>query len=375
MDTQLAPPTDTVSTDDPPPQRIEVHIPFVTFVKVLAALLTAYVIYILWPMLLLVFLAIFLAVTLHALVAWLETKGLGHRASLVIVIGGLFVILGAAVALVVPTLIEQVTTFSHNLPSLREKALNRLPMGGAIRQNLDRIIQSTNWSEAGSWLGRFVSAGSIALGALSEVALLIVIALYMVVDGQKTFEYLLAYFSPLNRRKLRITSTEVSQMIFGYVAGQSVTSAIVATYTFIVLTVLHVPGALMLAMMAGIFDILPIVGIFISTVPAFLLALTISPQTAFIVAGMYVLFHFLEAYLIVPKVYGARLRVSTLTVLLALLAGSMLAGIPGALAALPIIGSYAAIERIWLKPYLRDGVSEKHELQNDQEFGEKAHPE
>jgi len=66
------------------------------------------------------------------------------------------------------------------------------------------------------------------------------------------------------------------------------------------------------------------------------------------------------------------LRLSTLTVLLGLLAGTLLAGIPGALAALPIIASYEAIERIWLKPFLRDGVSEKHELQKDQEFGEKG---
>ena len=97
-----------------------------------------------------------------------------------------------------------------------------------------------------------------------------------------------------------------------------------------------------------------------------------SPRTALIVVGLYVLFHALETYYIVPMVYGKHLRVSTLTVLLGLLAGMLLAGIPGALAALPILASYAAIERIWLKPFLRDGVSEKHELQKDQAFGDKA---
>ena len=74
----------------------------------------------------------------------------------------------------------------------------------------------------------------------------------------------------------------------------------------------------------------------------------------------------------VPRVYGKSLRMSTLTVLLGLLAGALLAGIPGALAALPVIASYAAVERIWLKPYLRDGVSEKHELQKDEAFGEES---
>ena len=86
---------------------------------------------------------------------------------------------------------------------------------------------------------------------------------------------------------------------------------------------------------------------------------------------LYLVFHVIENYFIVPKVYGKNLRLSTLTVLLGLLAGVLVAGIPGSLAALPVIASYAAIERIWLKPFLRDGVSEKHELQKDKVFGEK----
>lgn len=79
----------------------------------------------------------------------------------------------------------------------------------------------------------------------------------------------------------------------------------------------------------------------------------------------------LETYFIVPKVYGKSLRLSTLTVLLGLLVGSLLAGLPGARAALPLVASYAVIERIWLKHYLGEGVADKHEMQKDKEFGEK----
>ena len=57
--------------------------------------------------------------------------------------------------------------------------------------------------------------------------------------------------------------------------------------------------------------------------------------------------------------------------LLGLLVGTILAGIPGAIAALPVVASYAVIERIWLKHYLGEGVAEKHELQMDSAFGEK----
>lgn len=351
---------------------VELHIPWITFIKVFAAGLTAYAAYVLWPLLLLVFLALFLAVTLHAFVDWLDGKGMQHWASLMLVIGGLLMVLAVSIALIVPALIDRATLFSHSLPQLYEGVFKQLPVSGAVRLNIEHLLAKANSPEAYTWLANFWSAGGIALGGLSEVVLLIVISLYLVIDGSKTYEWLLAFFSPLKRAKLRLTSAEISEVIFGYVTGQFITSALVTVYAFTVLAILQVPGALMLALLAGLLDVLPILGFILATVPAFLLALSVSPKTSLIVVGLYLLFHALETYYIVPKVYGKHLRVSTLTVLLGLLAGMLLAGIAGALAALPVLASYAAIERIWLKPFLRDGVSEKHELQKDQAFGDKA---
>ncbi|MDZ4401765.1 AI-2E family transporter [Prosthecobacter sp.] len=365
------PPSSQAADEEIPPQQVELHIPWITFVKVAAALLAAYAVYVLWSLLLLVFLALFLAVTLHAFVDWLDARGMKHWGSLLIVIGGLLTVLGIGIALIIPALIEQADAFSKNLPQLHEDALNQLPVGSGIRESIQSLLDSVSWSEASTWFGHFVSAGGIALSGISQITLLLVIAIYLLIDGHKTYDWLLAFFSPLKRAKLRLTASEVSQVIFGYVAGQVITSLLVMVCSFAVLSLLHVPGALMLAILAGVFDILPILGFFIATAPAFLLALSVSPQTAFIVLGLYMLLQLIENYLIVPMIYGKNLRVSTLTVLLGLLAGALLAGIPGALAALPIIASYAAIERIWLKPFLRDGVSEKHELQKDLHFGEK----
>ncbi|MDB6003438.1 MAG: hypothetical protein JWR15_425 [Prosthecobacter sp.] len=366
------PPVSQPASEDLPSPRVDLHIPWVTFIKVFAAGLCGYAIYVLWPLLLLVFLALFLAVTLHAFVEWLDAKGMRHWVSLLVVIGGLITVLLVCLALIVPALIDWGTTFGQSLPQLYEGVIKQLPVSAAMRLSIEHMVAGANWSEASAWLGNFWSAGGIALGGLSEVVLMLVISLYLVIDGSKTYEWLLAFFSPLKRAKLRLTSAEISEVIFGYVFGQCITSALVTVYAFVVLTALHVPGALMLALLAGLLDVLPILGFVMATVPAFLLALSVSPRTSLIVVGLYLLFHAIETYYIVPMVYGKHLRVSTLTVLLGLLAGMLLAGIPGALAALPILASYAAIERIWLKPFLRDGVSEKHELQKDQAFGDKG---
>jgi len=371
MANDLPPPVVPTVAEESTPLRVELHVPWITFLKVAAAILVGWSVYTLWSLLLLVFIALFIAVTLHSIVEWLDGCGVRHWASLFIVIGGLLSVVGVGIALVLPMLAEQIAVFSGHLPELHEAAINQLPVGNVVREGLLRLLDRSNWEGMSAWVGHFKSAGSVALGGLSQVALLLVIAFYLLIDGGKAFDWLLAFFSPLKRAKLRLTADEISNVIFGYVFGQALTSVLVMVSAFAVLSVLRVPGALMLAILAGVFDILPILGFFIATVPAVLLALSVSPQTAALVLGSYLILQLIENYLIVPLVYGKHLRVSTLTVLLGLLAGGLLAGIPGVLASLPVIASYAAIERIWLTRFLREVVADKHELQKDQVFGER----
>lgn len=355
-----------------PAGRLELHIPRVTFFKVFGAILLAYVACQLWSLLLLVFLALLIAVTLDPMVEWLESRGLKRWLSLLIVIGGFLALLCFGMALTIPVLFEQLGTLSQTLPILRDAVLNQFGTGSFFRETLEHIMGGPGWMEAGAWVGHFISVGGVALGGLTQMGLVLVISIYLVIDGRKTYRWLLAFFSPVIRRKIQNTSEEISKVIFAYVAGQLITSGLVMIFSFTVLSLLRVPAALVLSLLAGIFDVLPILGFFVSAIPAFLLALSVSPKTAFIVLGLYLLYHAVENYFIVPKVYGNRLRLSTLTVLLGLLAGTLLAGIPGALAALPVVASYSVIERIWLKPFLGAGVAEKHEVQKEQEFGEKA---
>lgn len=352
--------------------RVKLELPTTTIIKVFAAILIALAAIKLWSFMLLVFLALFLAVTLHPIVEWLESKNIKHGASLMLVIVPFLLVIGFGIALIIPALFEQLGAFSKSLPALREGLLTKFPPNTFIGENLNRLFDSSAITDASAGLGHLLSIGGLALSGLSDILIVLVIGMYLLVDGPMTFEWVLAFFTPLKRAKMRNTAEEMSQVIFGYVAGQALTSALVTIYAYIVLSLLHVPGALVVSILAGVFDVLPIIGFFLAAAPACMLALTVSPSTAFLVLVLYLVYHLFEAYLLVPKVYGKSLRLSTLSVLLGLLAGGILAGIPGALAVLPVIASYAVIERIWLKPFLGKGVSEKHELQSDEEFGEKA---
>jgi len=162
----------------------------------------------------------------------------------------------------------------------------------------------------------------------------------------------------------------MSDVIVAYVQGQLITSVIAGIYALIVLSVLHVPAAIPLAVWAAVCDVLPVVGAFASGIPAVLFALTVSPLAAAAVLALYLLYHALENYLIIPKVYGNRLRIPTLVVFIALLVGGALYGVLGAVLILPVFAAYPIIEKIWLHEYLSDELVADHkELERTAESG------
>jgi predicted PurR-regulated permease PerM len=126
------------------------------------------------------------------------------------------------------------------------------------------------------------------------------------------------------------------------------------------LTIFHVPAAIPLALFAGLCDVVPMVGIVIAVAPAFVLALATSKLAALVIFLAYMLYHQFENYVIAPRVYGSRLRLSTLTVLLALIMGGALFGLMGAILILPVVAAYPTIERIWLADYLGKQVIADH---------------
>ena len=115
-----------------------------------------------------------------------------------------------------------------------------------------------------------------------------------------------------------------------------------------------------MALLAGLCDVIPVVGIIIATAPAALLAFTVSATTGLAVLSLYALYHLVESYYLVPRIYGSSLRLSTLAVILALMVGSALQGLIGAILILPLVAAYPMIERIWLAAYLSPEVIKDH---------------
>jgi predicted PurR-regulated permease PerM len=202
--------------------------------------------------------------------------------------------------------------------------------------------------------------GPTVLEVLSGAGLVLVLSLYLLLDGRRVVAWLLAYVPRPHRRRMALMVPEVSAVVMAYTLGQLITSLLFAAFTFVLLTSLGVPAALPLALLAGACDVIPLVGILIATAPATILALTVSPATSLLVLGVYLGYHLLESYLLVPRLYGDRLQLSTLAVLIALIVGGTLYGIVGALLVLPLVAAYPVIERHWLSDYLGPEVLADH---------------
>jgi predicted PurR-regulated permease PerM len=328
-------------------------------VKVLAAVLFVWLWLQLWQLLMLVFVALFVAIGLEPIVEWLQARRMhrGLAASLTVVaLTGLiitfFVIAGSA-------LVDQARELSSHFSELRAQFLQSLPepVAGAINRS-NAPVDATRIASYVVNAGRLVVSGAI-VGAIA-----LVLTIYLLIEGAQTYTWLVAYAPPAYRDRVHLTAREAEKAIRGYVVGNVVTSLSATVVVFVALTLLRVPAALLLAVLAGIFDFVPVLGFICSALPAVLLALSVSPTVGLIVAAVYGAYHLVENYYIGPKVYGDRLRMSNLAVIIAFAVGAEVGGIVGALLALPVAGLYPVIESVWLREYLnRDAVETHRRLQ------------
>jgi predicted PurR-regulated permease PerM len=304
-----------------------------------------------------VLVSLVLAIALEPIVEWLErhkfTRGLAVLVVGAVTLAAFATFLFAAVA----PLTEQTKLLASRLASFQESLAVRVPVAVA------RVVQRGPQDPAqvmSAIAGRVPQIATAVLTAAAMTLFAFILTLYLLADGRSTYQWVIAYVPHAHRAKANETVAGVSKAVFAYVAGNLLTSLFAALFVLASLTLLRVPGAFMLAVLAGVCDFVPIVGFFVALTPAVLVALTISPGTAVAAAGLYVLCSVIENYVIVPKVYGRHLKLSRIAVLLGLSIGAALGGIIGALLALPVVAAYPIVERIWLRESLGTDVLAEH---------------
>ncbi|MGI8642696.1 MAG: AI-2E family transporter [Thermomicrobiales bacterium] len=326
-----------------------VEIPKRTIVRVIVALAIIFLLLELWTTLLLIFIAFLLATALTPLVVRLEHKGVPRPAA----VSGIVLILVAVIAgllwLLIPPLVDQGRSFAADFDQYVVDLRSTFEDNETLDTQIENATAGSGPNPSALFSG-FLAVGSNLVQGIANFLIVIVLAVYILVDGERIYNWIARYLPPRQRTKVRRALPEISKVVSGYVVGQSINSTLFGIFTFTVLTVVGVPQAILLAVVAAVADAIPIAGVFIATVPAALVALA-SPEggitTAVIVVVAYTAYQQIENYVIVPRVFGNTLQISSFAILVAVLIGGQLLGIIGVILALPLAAAVPVIERIW----------------------------
>jgi predicted PurR-regulated permease PerM len=330
----------TVNKPHSPPSRpvrtLRVELTASTVLRVLFACASVWLLITIWPILLVIVVALMIAGALGPAVTWFERRGLGRGAAIAVVFGGVFASVAAFAALSLPNLVAQLSDIVERLPryqwqlaALLEKHRLTAPLAASVEGAQTTQLAGRAAQEIMAYSGAIVEV--VAYGVAS-----VFLALYLVIDRDRMRGSLFALIPRRYHVRTSRVLLNLETIVGGYVRGQVITSVAMAVFTFVVLAVAGAPHALTIAVFAGLTDVLPYIGGLLALIPAVFAASAKGLPVAGAVLAAIAIYQELESRIIVPRVYGHVLRLSSAVVMVALLIGGAVLGILGALLALPI---------------------------------------
>jgi predicted PurR-regulated permease PerM len=305
------------------------------------------------------FVAVLLSSAVQPIVMRLQGRLGGRFAAAVLVHVGLVAVLVGFALVLLPLVAEQVASLWRSLPglysSLREQmassdssSLQRL--AASLPAALDLSLQEPSPAPVPRALA-FVGAWVGAIGAALLVATaILVLSFYWSVDGERTIRSLLLLV-PLDRRSdVSDAIQAASETLAAFMRGQLILCVFVGALAFVAYLLIGLPNALALGLVAGLLEVVPMLGPILGAIPAGVVALSIDPSLALWVVVATTVIQVIENYVLVPRVMDRSVGVNPLVTILAITAFGAAMGVVGALLAIPI----AALAQLFLNRYLLD---------------------
>lgn len=276
----------------------------------------------------------------------LDRQGIPRAVGAVVVLLLLVVFVVAVVAAVVPPLVHQLQKLDTDLPHILERVRTianafSIPLPEAFGSSVNLSLQQLTVSLEN--VVRSLATGATAFGhALVTVAVVLVLTLYLSLsrDGIRG---LYRPFVPEGALPFvaRVEHT-IERRLGRWVRGQLLVSLLAAIATYVALLLLHVPYAILLAVIGGVTMVIPVASALLSGIPTVLAAATVGTGTAIATSIFLLLLHQIIANAVVPRVIGDAVRFNPMVVLAVMLAGAALSGVVGLLLAVPLAAAVAA---------------------------------
>jgi predicted PurR-regulated permease PerM len=300
-----------------------------------------------------VLISLFLALALNPAVEALQRRGLRRRAAAVAAIYVLaLAVVVTATALLTPTIVDQVGELADAAPGyVRDFTHGRGPLGSLERKyHVSDRVQDALGGKNGGISGGAGTALSVTRGIVTGIAgvvTIIFMTLFMLLEGPAWTERFYALLSPQSQPRWRRVGHDIYRTVGGYVSGNLLISLIAGTSATLLLVALGVPYALALGLVVAILDLIPLAGATLAAIIVSLVAFVDSTTSGIVVLAFFIVYQQLENHFLQPLVYGRTVELSPLAVLISVLIGAEVAGVLGALGAIPIAGSIQVLLRDW----------------------------
>lgn len=321
---------------DPVPRTVRFDVSPATMIRLVLVVASLWLLVQLWPVLLVLIVALLVVGTVSSVVRWLEARRIPRGLGIAMVFSGIFIAAVLVLTLTIPAILSQVMALVEREPAFRAALADRLTQYH-VSAPLADWLRNVRYDGLASAAGKMAFGYSLRIFEVAAYGLsAIFLALYIMIDGDRLRGGLFAVIPRSQHMRLSRVMLNLETIVGAYIRGQAITCLLIGAFTFILLTACGVKNAMALAVFAGVADILPYIGAFLSVGPAVLAALGQSATTALIVLLAMLAYEEFESRVLIPRIYGRALRLPSSVVLFALMVGGTLMGLLGALLALPV---------------------------------------
>ncbi len=302
---------------------------------------------------LLVFIAVLLGAALEPVVATIRARtGIGRGLSILIVYAAFLAGVIAIAIFIVPAAVVQLGAALSRLPQFLDqvRAWSTQLRPEALAEGIGSLIDAVQapFLPGPPPTPESVLEVSLVVGQVAGALItLLALVFFWLTERSRLQRYALAFMPAHRRAGIRDASTEVEARLGLWVRGQLILMGTIGVATGIAYSLLGLPAALLLALIAALAEVIPILGPFIGAAPAVLVATTISPEVVLLTIGITIVLHLIEGNVLVPMVMRNSVGLSPFLVLASLLVGGAVAGILGAIVAVPVVaGITVVLERL-----------------------------
>jgi predicted PurR-regulated permease PerM len=303
-----------------------------------------------------VLIAVFLTLALNPAVEWFQRRGVRSR-GLATAITVLLTLAGFAAlgALFIPTLVHEVNGFAHALPGYVDDITHRRGRLGFLESKYhitQRVRDAVESGGATKLLGLTGTAVAITKGIITAIVATVTIVfmtVFMLLEGPLWVERFFALLPESSRDRWRGVGHQIYRTVGGYVTGNLLISVIAGISSTIVMVALGVPYAVALGLLVAILDLIPLAGATLAAIIVSAVGFIHSIVAGIVLIVFFIVYQQIENHLLQPLVYSRTVRLSPLVILISVLIGAELAGVLGALAAIPVAGTIQVLLIAWLE--------------------------